>query len=227
MSNLNRSSSLHQTVSGQSYTVCKHPVLKTLLTKLRDKTTPTSVFRAVLHDSARILAYESTCDLELLPSKIETVHAEYTGAVLKDSVGIVPILRAGLGMEEAFLAMLPDAEVWHLGLYRDSKTDCAIEYYNKLPQTCALDLAIVVDPMLATGKTAIAAVDILKEWGVRRVKLVSLLAAEKGIINLLDAHPDLQLFVGDVDPSLSAEGLIIPGLGDAGDRQFKTFRRQF
>eukprot|EP01116_Phalansterium_solitarium_P003600 TRINITY_DN14413_c0_g1_i1.p1 TRINITY_DN14413_c0_g1~~TRINITY_DN14413_c0_g1_i1.p1 ORF type:complete len:224 (+),score=44.58 TRINITY_DN14413_c0_g1_i1:111-782(+) len=217
--------SVNQTPSGQSYTVCKHPVLKALLTRLRDSNTSPSSFRALLNDSSRILAYEATTDLELQTAKIQTVHSECDGAVLKDNIGIVPIMRAGLGMEEAFLAMLPDAEVWHLGLYRDSKTDRAIEYYNKLPQGCGLDLAIVIDPMLATGKTAIAAVDILKEWGVRRIKFVSLLAAQQGIINLLDAHPDLALYVGDVDATLSPEGLIIPGLGDAGDRQFKTQRR--
>lgn len=225
MATLQHSASVHFTSTGQSYTVCKHPVLKTLVTKLRDNNTPPSVFRHVLHDSARILAYEATADLAVIPTKVQTVHSEANGAVLKDNIGIVPILRAGLGMDDAFLAMLPDAEVWHLGLYRDSKTDRAIEYYNKLPQACSVDLAIVIDPMLATGKTAIAAVDILKEWGVKRIKFVALLAAQQGIINLLDAHPDVAVFVGEADPILSPDGLIMPGLGDAGDRQFSTHHR--
>jgi len=209
----------------QAVKVSRHPILKTLLTTLRDKNTPPALFRSVLTDSARILAYESTADLELSPRAIETVHAPYQGVVLKDSVGIIPILRAGLGLTDSFLAMIPDAEVWHLGLYRDSKTECAIEYYNKLPDKCCIDLAIVVDPMLATGRTAIAAIDIMKEWGVRRIKFVALLAAAQGLSNVLEAHPDVTIFVGDVDAVLSDEGLIIPGLGDAGDRQFKTHRR--
>lgn len=205
--------------------VSSHPVLKSLVTTLRDKGTPASVFRAVLHDSARLLAYEATADLATAARHVDTVHAAYSGVALSDNIGIVPILRAGLGMTDAFLALLPEAEVWHLGLYRDSKTECAIEYYNKLPDKCNLDLAIIVDPMLATGRTAIAAVDILKEWGVKRIKFVALLAAAQGITNLVDAHPDLTLYIGDVDATLSPEGLIIPGLGDAGDRLFCTHKK--
>ena len=141
---------------------------------------------------------------------------------LSDKIGIVPILRAGLGMVDGILDLIPHAEVWHLGMFRDEVTLRPTEYYNKLPNSCPLDLALVIDPMLATGGSAVHACEILKRSGVKRIKLISLIAAPEGIARMNEAMPDVAIHVGVVDPRLNEIGFIDPGLGDAGDRQFAT-----
>jgi uracil phosphoribosyltransferase len=162
-------------------------------------------------------------DLTTEPYRLETPLEPMTGARLETKVGLVPVLRAGLGMVEAMLELMPMAEVWHIGLYRDERTLKPVEYYNKLPDAATVQVCLILDPMLATGGSSAATVDILKAWGATRIKQVSLIAAPEGIATLKEAHPDVEIHVGAVDRQLNERGYIMPGLGDAGDRQFGTF----
>jgi uracil phosphoribosyltransferase len=146
------------------------------------------------------------------------------GAELADRIGLVPILRAGLGMVDAMLELMPTAEVWHLGLFRDERTLRPIEYYNKLPDTATVDLCLILDPMLATGGSATAAIEVLKRWGASRIKLLNLIAAPEGVQAVASAHPDVEMYCAALDRQLNEKGYILPGLGDAGDRQFGTGR---
>jgi len=148
--------------------------------------------------------------------------ADWRGARLKEKVGLIPVLRAGIGMVEAAVALMPEAEVWHIGLFRDERTLRPIEYYNKLPSEATVQVCLVLDPMLATGGSAVATVDILKKWGARRVKYVGIIAAPEGARALSSAHPDVPIHVAALDDHLNEKGYIVPGLGDAGDRQFGT-----
>jgi uracil phosphoribosyltransferase len=154
---------------------------------------------------------------------VTTPLEEMSGARLGPKVGLVPVLRAGLGMVDAMLELLPAAQVWHIGLYRDERTLKPVEYYNKLPDAATVQICLILDPMLATGGSAAATVDILKAWGAARIKQVSLIAAPEGITTLSTAHPDVDIHVAAVDRELNERGYIVPGLGDAGDRQFGTF----
>jgi uracil phosphoribosyltransferase len=162
-------------------------------------------------------------DLALHPVDINTPLEPMTGARLEPRLGLIPVLRAGLGMVDAMLELMPAAEVWHIGLYRDERTLQPVEYYNKLPDAATVQICLILDPMLATGGSAAATVDILKAWGAARIKQVSLIAAPEGIATLSAAHPDVEIHVGAVDRQLNDRGYIQPGLGDAGDRQFGTF----
>ena len=144
------------------------------------------------------------------------------GEELADRIGFIPILRAGLGMVDAFLELMPTAQVWHLGLFRDEKTLRPVEYYNKLPNTSTVDLCLILDPMLATGGSATAAIEVLKKWGAVRIKLVNLIAAPEGVEAVLKAHPEVEIYTAALDRQLNEKGYIMPGLGDAGDRQFGT-----
>jgi uracil phosphoribosyltransferase len=144
------------------------------------------------------------------------------GEELADRIGLIPILRAGLGMVDAMLELMPTAEVWHLGLFRDEKTLRPVEYYNKLPDSATVDLCLILDPMLATGGSATAAIEVLKKWGAVRIKLVNLIAAPEGVEAVTKAHPDVEIHVAALDRQLNEKGYIMPGLGDAGDRQFGT-----
>ncbi|MDP2349785.1 MAG: uracil phosphoribosyltransferase, partial [Chloroflexota bacterium] len=141
---------------------------------------------------------------------------------LADRIGLIPILRAGLGMVDAMLELMPTAQVWHLGLFRDEKTLRPVEYYNKLPDSATVDLCLILDPMLATGGSATAAIEVLKRWGAIRIKLVNLIAAPEGVEAVLQAHPDVEIYTAALDRQLNEKGYIMPGLGDAGDRQFGT-----
>ena len=143
----------------------------------------------------------------------------------RDRIGLIPILRAGLGMVDAMLELMPTAQVWHLGLFRDEQTLRPVEYYNKLPDTATVDLCLILDPMLATGGSATAAIDVLKRWGASRIKLVNLIAAPEGVEAVSAAHPDVTIHCAALDRDLNDKGYILPGLGDAGDRQFGTGRR--
>ena len=182
----------------------------------------------LVHELAQFLLYEATLDLALHSWPIDTPLGPYDGRKIGVRIGLVPILRAGLGMVEGAWRLLPQAEVWHLGLYRDEHTLKPVSYYNKLPIAPTVELCLVLDPMLATGGSAIAAVDVLKQWGVTRIKFVGLLAAPEGIQALHNAHPDVAIHVAAVDERLTGpgdafpSGYIWPGLGDAGDRQFGT-----
>jgi uracil phosphoribosyltransferase len=198
------------------------------LSLLRNCTTEPKKFREVVRELATMMVYEATQDLSLSPVAIETPLTTTIGATMAEKVGLVPILRAGLGMVEGAWELLPQSEVWHLGLYRDERTLRPVEYYNKLPVSPSVNLCLVLDPMLATGGSAIAAVEVLKRWGVSRIKFVGILAAPEGLKALHDLHPDVAVHVAGIDERLTSggdafpSGFIWPGLGDAGDRQFGT-----
>jgi uracil phosphoribosyltransferase len=199
-----------------------HPLVAHKLTKLRDRDTDPKRFRELLREIAALLAYEATRDLATEPIHVPTPLAETRGERLVEKIGLVPILRAGLGMVEGFWELMPSAEVWHIGLYRDERTLKPVEYYNKLPIEPTVAVVIILDPMLATGGSAVATVDILKRWGVRKIKFVGLIAAPEGIGNLHSHHPEVPIHLAAVDDALNEHGYILPGLGDAGDRQFGT-----
>lgn len=204
-------------------TVFDHPVITHKLTILRNKETGSKDFRDLVSEIAMLMAYEVTRDLELEDIEIETPMAKMTGKVLAGKkLGIVPILRAGLGMVDGMLNILPAARVGHVGLYRDPETFKPVEYYCKLPADIAERDILVLDPMLATGGSAIAALDFLKEKGCKSMKMVSILAARQGVEAMHEAHPDVPIYVAGLDEILTEDAYILPGLGDAGDRLFGT-----
>jgi uracil phosphoribosyltransferase len=200
----------------------KHPLVKHKLTKLRDKATKPKKFRELIREIAILLAYEATADLALDDTQVETPMGVASGALLREKIGLVPILRAGLGMVDGVWEMMPGAEVWHIGLYRDEKTLRPVQYYNKLPVDPTVQVCLILDPMLATGGSGVATVDILKKWGAQRIKFVGIIAAPEGIETLHTAHPDIPIHLAAIDSHLNDIGFIVPGLGDAGDRQFGT-----
>jgi uracil phosphoribosyltransferase len=168
------------------------------------------------------MAYEATADLLLKPVEIETPLAVAKCQTLGEKIGLVPILRAGLGMVEGIWNLMPSAEVWHIGLYRDEHTLRPVEYYNKLPLEPTVSVCLILDPMLATGGSAVATTDILKRWGVKKIKFIGILGAPEGIENMQRHHPDVPIYLAGIDQGLNERGYIMPGLGDAGDRQFGT-----
>ncbi|TYZ60127.1 hypothetical protein PybrP1_005874 [[Pythium] brassicae (nom. inval.)] len=206
--------------------LAKHPVLHHKLTKLRDERTDSNLFRHVLREVTFYLGYEATYDLETTPKAIKTPISAHEGAELTTKVAVVPILRAGLGMVEPMLDLLPNATVHHIGMYRNKHSLLPVQYYNKLPKECNVDVAIVLEPVIATAGTIIATVAILKTWGVPKIKIVSTIASKQGLQDLCAKHPDVQVFLGAIDDELTEEGYIYPGLGDAGDREFQTGTHQ-
>jgi uracil phosphoribosyltransferase len=200
----------------------QHPLMATKLTILRNVDTEPKKFREVVKEIAAMLAYEATQDLATRPTTVQTPLAEADGADLMERVGLVPILRSGLGMVEGVWELMPSAEVWHIGLYRDERTLKPVSYYNRLPVEPTVSVCFILDPMLATGGSAVATVDILKKWGVKKIKFLGLIAAPEGIQALHEAHPDVPIHIGHIDERLNEHGYIMPGLGDAGDRQFGT-----
>ncbi len=200
-----------------------HPLIKHKLTIVRDKKTGSKEFRELVSELAMLMGYEVTRDLELDEIEIETPMGMMKSKVIAGKkVGIVPILRAGLGMVDGMLNLLPAAKVGHIGLYRDPETFKPVEYYCKLPQDIQERNLIVLDPMLATGGSAVAAINFLKEREARNIKFVCLIAAPEGISALQEAHPDVDIYVANIDEKLDDHAYIIPGLGDAGDRLFGT-----
>ncbi|HML24370.1 MAG TPA: uracil phosphoribosyltransferase [Aggregatilinea sp.] len=202
--------------------VSTHPLVKHKLTLLRSVKTEHKKFRELIRELGILLGYEATADLDLDDVPVETPLATAPGHHLREEIGLVPILRAGLGMVDGFHEMLPGAQVWHLGLYRDEKTLRPVSYYNKLPVEPTVQVCLILDPMLATGGSATAAIDVLKEWGVKRIKFVGLIAAPEGLSVVQAAHPDVPIHLAAIDEHLNERGFIVPGLGDAGDRQFGT-----
>jgi uracil phosphoribosyltransferase len=199
-----------------------HPLVKHKLTLLRDITTEPKKFRELIRELAMLLAYEATANLKVRNRSVLTPMGEAEGYVLNEKIGLVPILRAGLGMVEGIWEMMPSAEVWHIGLYRDEETLKPVFYYSKLPTSPTVDVCLILDPMLATGGSAVAAADQLKRWGANQIMMIAILAAPEGIERLQQAHPDIPIFVAKIDQRLNDIGYIVPGLGDAGDRQFGT-----
>jgi uracil phosphoribosyltransferase len=202
--------------------VSSHPAILHKLAVLRDVRTEPKKFREVVRELSWLLGYEALADVGVRPLTVRTPLEEMVGAELADRIGLIPILRAGLGMVDAMLELMPTAEVWHLGLFRDERTLQPVEYYNKLPDSASVDLCLILDPMLATGGSATAAIDVLKRWGAVRIKLVNLIAAPEGVAAVAAAHPDVEIHCAALDRQLNEKGYIMPGLGDAGDRQFGT-----
>lgn len=202
--------------------ISKHPLLAHKLSKLRDVKTEPKKFRELVREMAGLLAYEATADLKIEPIEVQTPLKIAPGFELVEKIGLVPILRAGLGMVEGIWELMPSSEVWHIGIYRDEKTLKPVEYYNKLPTEPTVSVCLVLDPMLATGGSAVATVDVLKRWGVNRIKFVGLIGAPEGVAQLQKHHPDVPIYLAALDDHLNEVGYIVPGLGDAGDRQFGT-----
>jgi uracil phosphoribosyltransferase len=204
-------------------TICDHPLIQHKLTYIRDKDTNTKDFRELIDEVATMMAYEITRDL---PLETVTVHTPVTSAQSKiisgRMLGLVPILRAGLGMVEGMLKLIPSAKVGHIGLFRNPDTLEPVEYYVNLPMDAKERLLIVIDPMLATGGSACAAIDALKVRGCQQIKLMCLIAAPEGIAVVQKAHPDVDIYLAALDEQLNDHGYIVPGLGDAGDRMFGT-----
>ena len=204
-------------------TIVDHPLVQHKLTLMRDKEQPTAYFRQLLMETALLLAYEVTRDLPLETKRVETPIEVMDAPVLSGKkLCFVSVLRAGNGLLEGMLDLLPSARVGHVGLYRDPETLEAVEYYYKVPQDIGERLVIVVDPMLATANSGIAAVDRLKQGGARQLKFVCLLAAPEGVSAFTAAHPDVPLYTAALDRELNDHGYILPGLGDAGDRIYGT-----
>jgi uracil phosphoribosyltransferase len=199
-----------------------HPLVAHKLVRLRDIKTDSRKFRELVREIATLLTYEATADLTTMPRQVETPLRTTTGQELKETLGLIPILRAGLGMVEGVWELIPGAQVWHIGLYRDERTLEPVQYYNKLPVAPTVSVCLVLDPMLATGGSAVATIDLLKKWGALKIKFVGILAAPEGIATLQEAHPDVPIHVAVIDEQLNEVGYILPGLGDAGDRQFGT-----
>ena len=199
-----------------------HPLVAAKLTLLRNVTTDSKKFRELIREIAAMLAYEATMDLAVGEIDVQTPLMMTKGTTVLERIGLVPVLRAGLGMVEGFWELMPGAEVWHIGLFRDERTLKPVSYYNKLPVEPTVSICLVLDPMLATGGSSVATVDILKKWGVNKIKYVGILAAPEGIERLHSAHPDVAIHIAAIDQGLNEHGLILPGLGDAGDRQFGT-----
>ena len=202
--------------------VSRHPAVLHKLAILRDEKTEPKKFREVVRELSWLLGYEALMDVPTNAITIRTPLEEMEAQELGVRIGLVPILRAGLGMVDAMLELMPTAEVWHLGLFRDERTLRPVEYYNKLPDSATVDISLILDPMLATGGSATAAIEVLKRWGAARIKLVNLIAAPEGVDAVTKAHPDVDMICAALDRQLNERGYIMPGLGDAGDRQFGT-----
>jgi len=200
----------------------QHPLVAHKLCRLRDRNTEPKKFRELVRELGALLAYEATADLLTIPRQVETPLTHMVAAELKEKIGLVPILRAGLGLVEGVWGLMPTAEVWHIGLYRDEKTLKPVQYYNKLPIEPTVSVCLILDPMLATGGSAVATTDIVKHWGVKKIKFVGLIGAPEGIAAMQSAHPDVPIYLAAIDDHLNERGYIVPGLGDAGDRQFGT-----
>ena len=203
--------------------VIDHPLVAHKLTILRDKETATKDFRELVSEIGMLLTYEATRDLPLTEKAVETPICTTMAPTLKGKkFAVVPILRAGLGLVDGVLRMVPSARVGHIGLYRNEETLEPVEYYCKIPADCSERDVFVVDPMLATGGSSVAAIQMLKDRGVQNIRFLCIIAAPEGVKRMQEAHPDVDIYVGALDEHLNEHGYIVPGLGDAGDRIFGT-----
>jgi uracil phosphoribosyltransferase len=209
-------------MTSSAVNVVDHPLVAHHLTELRHHATRPPQFRAAVRRLAGLLTYEATRDLSVEETTVETPLTTTSAQRLRQQIGLIPILRAGLGMVDPVLDLIPDAQVWHLGLYRDETTAKPVEYYSKLPDENPVDLALVLDPMLATGGSASAAIATLTKWGAKTIRLLSIIAAPEGIKVVQQEYPETQIYVCAVDERLNDQKFIFPGLGDAGDRSFNT-----
>jgi uracil phosphoribosyltransferase len=211
---------------GGSVVELTHPLVKHHLARLRDELTPPAEFRLLIQRLAAFLSYEATKDLATRPIEVQTPLATAAGDAICERIALVPILRAGLGMVDPILNLIPQAEVWHLGIYRDEETAQPVEYYSRFPADRPADVALVLDPMLATGGSAMAALSALRDWGVATIKILSVIASRDGLMEVVSRFPSVQVYVCVIDPVLNEHKYIVPGLGDAGDRTFNTLPRQ-
>ncbi|MBX7213707.1 MAG: uracil phosphoribosyltransferase [Thermoflexales bacterium] len=202
--------------------VSTHPLILHKLALLRDATTEPKKFRQLIREISMMMLIDATVDVPVSAITVETPMGSAPGHRLAKRLGLVPVLRAGLGMVDGILEMVPYAQVWHIGLYRDERTLRPVEYYNKLPVAPSVDICLLLDPMLATGGSASATVDILKRWGAKQIKFLGLIGAPEGVARLHGDHPDVPIYLAALDERLNERGYIVPGLGDAGDRQFGT-----
>ncbi len=202
--------------------VSRHPLVRHKLTLIADQRTDSKLFRELVREVTPLLLYEATIDLAEERVTYQTPLEPASGSKIAARIGLVPILRAGLGMADAALDTLPQSHVWHLGMYRDEITHQPVSYYNRLPERCPDDLVLILDPMLATGGSAVDATNVLKAWGAKEIKFVGLKAAPEGVQLMQEHHPDVMLFTGTLDRELDERRFIRPGLGDAGDRLFGT-----
>lgn len=200
----------------------KHPLIQSHLARMRDKNTAPDEFRNMMRRITRLVTYEATKDLETSDYEVETPICKMTAPMVTVRIGLIPILRAGLGMVDPVLDLIPNAEVWHLGFYRDENTFKPVEYYKKFPDNEPVDVALVLDPMLATGGSAVAALKAVYDWNVPKVKMLSIIAAPEGIEKVNHVYPDTQIYVCSIDSHLNENAYIVPGLGDAGDRIFNA-----
>jgi uracil phosphoribosyltransferase len=202
--------------------ISEHPLVKHKLTLLRDKNTEPKKFRELIREITLLITYEALRDLAVVPKSVETPLETTQGYKLAEPIGLIPILRSGLGMVEGIWEMIPSAEVWHIGLFRDEETLRPVSYYNRLPVHPTVSVCLILDPMLATGGSAVKTVEILKNWGARRIKFLGLIGAPEGVKALSSQHPDVDIYLAALDDHLNERAYIVPGLGDAGDRQFGT-----
>jgi len=204
-------------------TTSSHPVVLHKLSILRNKDLSPKTVRDLIRELSYSVILDASKDLTLEEYDMETPLVKAKGYRLKESIALVPILRAGLGMVDSVLDIFPNASVYHIGMYRDQRSLLPVEYYNKLPNDREFDICFVLDPMLATGGTARATIGILKEWGAKRIRVIGILASQAAVSHLRSVYPDVSIHVCAIDKELDKNGYIIPGLGDAGDRQFATF----
>lgn len=202
--------------------VMDHPLIQHKITMLRNENTTTKDFRELANEIALLMGYEATKDLALDDVKVKTPLTETTGKTISKQVALVPILRAGLGMVDALMSLIPAAKIGHVGLYRDPQTHEPVEYYCKLPTDIEQRQVLVLDPMLATGGSAAAAIDFIKKRGAKKIKLMNIIAAPEGVEAVQKAHPDVDIYIGALDERLNENCYIVPGLGDAGDRLYGT-----
>lgn len=211
-------------ISTERVQVVRHPLVQHHLGRLRDESTSPSEFRSLVRNVVTLLAGAATADLEVREATAQTPVGTAAVHELSQRVALVPILRAGVGFVDPMLDLIPTAEVWHLGLYRDEKSAKPVEYYQKLPERDPVDVALILDPMLATGGSAMLALDVLQKWGVPKLNLVVLIAAPEGIAAVQSKFPDVNIVTAAIDECLNEQKFIVPGLGDAGDRLFNTLR---
>lgn len=200
----------------------QHPLIDHHVSCLRDRDTPPALFRQQIRRLTTLLAYQATADLPLKPQLITTPLTQTQGQQLAAGIALVPILRAGLGMVEPLQELLPEAQVWHLGMYRDEQTATPVEYYCKLPPGSPCDVGFVLDPMLATGGSLVSALETLSRWGCSDLRVISIIASQPGVERMEREFPNVKVYVAAIDPELNSQKFIVPGLGDAGDRIFNT-----
>lgn len=205
-----------------SVRIVDHPAIRTKVTQLRSHTTGAHAFRDLIEELGTLLIYEASRSLKLRDVTVETPLAPATGSAIAPRIGLIPILRAGTGLLQGALHVFPDAQVWHLGVYRDEHRLVPVEYYNRLPPHPTVDVCFILDPMLATGGSALSATDVLLRWGVEDIRFVGIIGAPEGITAFTARYPQIPVTLAAIDDCLNHRGFIVPGLGDAGDRQFGT-----